>query len=185
MRRGPLIAVAAFLATLMLPNIAAAQSVAFATGGGFSNMRAGPGTNFPVVLQVPPGTRVNVFGCLATRDWCDSVVGQVRGWMHTSRLEFIYAGRRVLVPSYYSYFAPPVVVFNFGAWPRNYWPRRPYAPTYGKPWFGHPGGGGGGPVYRDDHRRLQNVPGTREDGSGGRRGGGCKPGNPNCIEGVR
>jgi uncharacterized protein YraI len=184
MNKRSLLAIAAFCAAFAVPGIAAAQSLAYTASGGYTNMRSGPSTRYAVVAKLAPGTRLNTYGCLESREWCDAGAGRLRGWISASRLEFVYAGRRVLVPNYYTYFAPPVVVFRYGYWPRPY---RRYAPTYGKPWFGHPGGGKPGPVYRDDRRRkgLEDVPRrrAREDGSRRWRSTpGCSPNHPErCV----
>ena len=94
MRTRSLFAVAAFLAAMVLPGVAAAQSIAYAAPDGYSNLRAGPSTRYPVIARVYPGSRVDVLGCLETRAWCDVVVEDIRGWIYASRLEFVYGGRR-------------------------------------------------------------------------------------------
>jgi uncharacterized protein YraI len=104
---------AALLCTLTVPSFATAAT-AYAVGGA-TNMRAGPGTQFPVVGRVIGGSRVNVVGCVPSFSWCDGTVQGVRGWIAGSRLEFPYANRRVLVPEYYAYFGAPVVRFDFGS----------------------------------------------------------------------
>jgi uncharacterized protein YraI len=83
-------------------------------------MRAGPGTQYEVIAQVRGGSAVDVYGCLSSRSWCDVSVEGFRGWMASSRLEFLYGGYRVPVPQYYSYFSVPVVGFDYGYWDRYY-----------------------------------------------------------------
>jgi uncharacterized protein YraI len=104
---------AALLCALAAPGVADAAT-AYAVGG-TTNMRAGPGTQYPVVARVVGGSRVNVIGCVAGYSWCDGRVQGVRGWIAGSRLEFPYANRRVLVPQYYAYFGAPVIRFDFGS----------------------------------------------------------------------
>jgi len=135
------IAAAAFCAAMMLPAVAAAQSVAYAVYGGYTNVRAGPSTRYQVIARLAPGTPVEVLGCLQTRAWCNVLIEDFEGWVHARRLEFLYSGRRYLVPDYYSYFGAPYVIFRFGDRERRH--RR----DYDKPIFGHPGGGGPGPEY--------------------------------------
>lgn len=118
MRIRQLLAAASLLGAMLLPGVASAQSVAYAVGG--MNMRAGPGVEYPVVAIVSPGSAVNVYGCISGARWCDSSVQGVRGWLGGERLEFVYSGRRVLVPSYYTYFRAPVIGFDFGYWDRYY-----------------------------------------------------------------
>ena len=120
MRPASLIAVSALLVALAAaPQPAAAQSIAYSVPGS-TNVRAGPGTQFPVVARVRGGVRIVVFGCLTDRAWCDVQVYRTRGWMSSRRLEFVYAGSRVLVPDYYDYFDAPIIRFDFGYWDRNY-----------------------------------------------------------------
>ena len=114
MKTRSLLAVAAFCAALALPGLAAAQSIAYAARDGYTNLRSGPSTNYPVIARVYPGSPVDVLGCLDTRAWCDVVIEDIRGWIYASRLEFVYGGRRVYVPDYYSYFGAPIIQFHFG-----------------------------------------------------------------------
>jgi len=118
MKMRQFLAAASLLGALLVPSLASAQSVAYAVGG--MNMRAGPGVEYPVVAIVAAGSAVNVYGCISGAVWCDSSVQGVRGWLGGERLEFVYSGRRVLVPSYYTYFRAPVISFDFGYWDRYY-----------------------------------------------------------------
>jgi uncharacterized protein YraI len=201
-----LVAFAAFCAALVVPGVAAAQSVAYASPDGYTNLRSGPGTNYPIVARIYPGSTVDVLGCLESRAWCDVVVQDIRGWVYASRLEFVYGGRRVLVPDYYSYFDAPVVYFNFGddGYRHRDRHRNRHRNDY-KDIYGHPGGGGPGPVDISPPdsagrtgKRLYGHPGGGGPGpenigpdSAGRPIGGtsgvgrCSPGDPNCIEGTQ
>jgi uncharacterized protein YraI len=109
----------ALVGVLALPHVAAAQSIAYAAPGR-TNMRAGPGLDFPVIAQILGGSAVNVYGCLADFSWCDTSVQNVRGWVSTTRLEFDYGGNLVPLPRYYSSFNAPVILFDFGYWDRHY-----------------------------------------------------------------
>jgi uncharacterized protein YraI len=167
-----LIAAAVLSAALFAPAVAAAQStIAYATAEDYSNLRAGPGTRYEVIARVYPGSEVEVLGCLDARNWCEVWVQDIRGWMSASRLEFVYSGRRVPVPDYYSYFDPPSVIFNFGDYSRH----RDRDRRHGKRRFGHPGGGGPGPEYNDG-----NAAGPPEDSGFGHPGGG-RPGPEEII----
>src|SRR5688572_29279810 len=119
MRIRLLIAALAFLGATAAPGLAAAYTTAYAASG-VTNLRAGPGTEYPVIARVLGGSRVNVVGCLSSRSWCDVIVQDIRGWMSTTRLEFLYGGQLVYVPRYYSYFDVPVIGFDFGYWDRHY-----------------------------------------------------------------
>jgi uncharacterized protein YraI len=154
MRLASLMALAALVTALAAaPHPASAQSIAYAVPGR-TNVRAGPGTEYPVVARVHGGTELIVFGCLSDRAWCDIQVYDTRGWISSRRLEFVYAGSRVLVPDYYGYFDAPIISFNFGYWDRYYEDRpfyrrwRRHQPRFNEPgpatnWPGieHPGGG--------------------------------------------
>ena len=51
-------------------------------------------------------------------DWCDLVARELfTGWVYAGRLEFLYSGRRYLVPDYYDYFDAPTVFFRLTAAP--------------------------------------------------------------------
>jgi len=111
----PLLALAALLFAIGSVTVPRAADAALAYAvAGTTNMRSGPGTRYPVIARVVGGTRVNVIGCLPDRAWCDVSVGAIRGWISSRRLEFLYSGRRVLVPGYYRYFGAPIVQFHFG-----------------------------------------------------------------------
>jgi uncharacterized protein YraI len=177
MRFRLLLAAAALIGALAAPTIAAAQTIAYTVPGRLTNMRAGPGTDFPVVAQVLGGSVVNVYGCLSDYSWCDSSVQGVRGWIATSRLEFQYAGGLVPIPRYYSYFDAPIIEFNFGYWD-DYYRDRPFyrhrrghrdrPPRYDPdgPGIFPEEGGGRGYGYSNRGRR----------GGGGYEGGGGNPG---------
>ena len=86
-----------------------------------SNVRAGPDFEYPVITGVGPGEPVFVYGCLSDYSWCDVRARRVRGWMQASRIELLYGGRRVLVPSYAPRIGVPVVRFDIGTyWDRYY-----------------------------------------------------------------
>lgn len=51
------------------------------------NLRAGPGTGYPVVRVIPGGARLNIVGCLANYAWCDVVWGIHRGWVYGRYLQ--------------------------------------------------------------------------------------------------
>lgn len=106
-----LFAVAALAAACGISGMAAAQSLAHVAPG-TTNLRDGPGTRYPVVARVYGGTPVEVYGCLVDRSWCEVSVDEIVGWMAASRLQFVYAGRRVYVPDYYSHFRAPIIEFR-------------------------------------------------------------------------
>lgn len=83
------------------------------------NMRAGPGTDYPVVVTLPNGAVVDVHGCLSGWSWCDTSWRGNRGWVSGRYLQMIYQNRRVYLPELAPRIGIPVITFQFG----NYWDR--------------------------------------------------------------
>ena len=154
MKRVLISAALALLGAGALPTLAAAQSVAYAVPGSPTNMRAGPGVDYPVVAYIRGGSAVDVYGCLSDFSWCDSSVDNVRGWVSTTRLEFEYAGDLVPIPRYYQYFEAPTIGFDFGYWDR-YYQDEPFYRRHGHHRDGH--------HDRGSHRGDQIFP---EEGGG-------------------
>ena len=96
------------------------------------NMRAGPGTNYPVLTTLPQGAGVTVFGCTADFQWCDAAFTTVKGWVSGKYLSYGVQGR---------YYGQPIprsgIYVGVPRYQRNY-------PVYGR-----------GPV------RVQPLPGYR------------------------
>lgn len=105
------------LMALALPAVAeAAQAISTAN----VNLRAGPSTQYPAVLVVSAGSRVEIFGCLSSANWCDVGFSGYRGWISGSYLQTQYSSRRIYVdPDYYGRLGIPVVTFRVD----NYWDR--------------------------------------------------------------
>jgi uncharacterized protein YraI len=90
----------ALAAIVMMALPAVAQSrpaIAYTTAN--LNMRAGPGTNYPVIATVPRGGGVTIFGCTADFGWCDAAFTNVKGWVSGKYLSYggegIYYGRPI------------------------------------------------------------------------------------------
>jgi uncharacterized protein YraI len=112
------VAAAAFACALAVPGVASAAN-AFATGN--VNLRAGPSTQYPVVITVAVNAPVNLHGCLGGYSWCDVSYGGTRGWVSGKYLETVYQDERVLVPAYATRVNVPVISFSFGSyWDNNY-----------------------------------------------------------------
>ena len=81
------------------------------------NLRAGPGTEYPVVTTLIAGEGVNIQGCLSGYSWCDVIWRGNHGWVSSNYLQASYQSRRVrLVEA-----PPPVVSFSFGPyWDNHY-----------------------------------------------------------------
>ena len=78
------------------------------------NMRAGPGTDSPVVITVPGGSNVDVLGCDAG-GWCSVRFGRFAGFMNQAYLG-MGGGPGYGPPPPVLYAPPPVVVY-----PGYYW----------------------------------------------------------------
>ena len=91
------------------------------------NMRAGPGTSYPVLVTVPNRTSITTHGCLENYNWCDVSWGTERGWMSASYIQVTYQGQPVIVtPAIAPAIGLTVVVYNRAYWDRYY---------YGRPWY--------------------------------------------------
>lgn len=111
--------------------VAKAETVAVVTAD--LNLRAGPGTTYPVADILPAGSRVVTYGCVASYTWCDVNFGTSRGWVSAGYLSLPSGGSSVVVSAQT---APriglTVVAFDQGYWDRYY---------IGRPWYGR------GPAY--------------------------------------
>ncbi|HKT64219.1 MAG TPA: SH3 domain-containing protein, partial [Burkholderia sp.] len=142
-----------------VPGIANAQSSAYTNSG--AELYAGPAPDYPVVAQVPPGTALDVFGCLSDYSWCDVALPGVRGWIDAEQLDYPYQGNYVPLLEYGAVIGVPVTGFAIGAyWDRHYrnrpwfhdrdrWEHRAeprVGPGGRPPGYGHPQPGG--PIER-------------------------------------
>ena len=117
------VAAAALVSALAVPG-AAAAATAFATAN--VNLRAGPGTKYPVVVTVAVNAPVDLNGCLGGYTWCDVSYGGTRGWVSGKYLETVYLQERVLVPAYATRVNVPVISFSFGTYWDNYYRSRDF-----------------------------------------------------------
>ncbi|HEY6148613.1 MAG TPA: SH3 domain-containing protein [Thermoanaerobaculia bacterium] len=93
-----------------------------------TNLRAGPGRDYPVVQRLSAGRPVEVAGCLDDYAWCDVIAGDDRGWVYSGNLEYPYEGHRVVILNEGPEIGLPIVPFAVG----------PYWDTYyrTRPWYG-------------------------------------------------
>jgi len=108
------------LAATALMGAATAASAQRAYTTSDVNMRAGPGSRFPVVTTLPGDSRVFIHGCLSNWDWCDVSWRRTRGWVFSDFLEAVYRNRRIVFDEYRGYADIPFVTFGFGYWDRYY-----------------------------------------------------------------
>jgi uncharacterized protein YraI len=124
---GVAVAIAAWVVAMLLPVPAQA-----ARPNGYPvtnvNLRAGPGTDYPVIVTVPGRAPIAILGCLADYTWCDVVFQNARGWMRSIYLQGFYQGYYYGLRDYAPRLGYPVVAFDINAyWNSNYRERPFYA----------------------------------------------------------
>lgn len=136
-----------------------------------SNLRAGPGRDYPIVQRLSAGRPVEVAGCLDDYAWCDVIAGDDRGWVYSGNLEYPYEGHRVVILNEGPAIGLPIVPFAVGPYwdtyyrarpwygRRSYWAARPF-PSH-RVWVRPPG------VYRPGRPPVVRPAGPR--GPDGRR----------------
>ena len=90
------------------------------------NMRAGPGTYYPVIVVVPARSWVSIRGCLGDHTWCDVTFEGSRGWMRSIYLQGWYRGHYYALRDYAPRLGYPVVTFDLGPYWDNYYRDRPF-----------------------------------------------------------
>lgn len=140
-----------------MKRILAAAALLLALGGGaFAqergyvttnvNLRAGPGTVYPVVVILEGGTPLGIYGCIDDYSWCDVDWRGYRGWIAAQYLGYDYRGRRVDFYDYAPTIGVPIVAFSFGDYWGRYYRGRPWYSTYDR-WGPPPPRGYGGPPH--------------------------------------
>jgi len=93
------------------------------------NLRAGPGTDYPVIVTVPARAPISILGCLADYAWCDTIFEGSRGWMRSIYLSGYYQGYYYSLRDYAPRLGYRTVSFDInGYWNSNYRDR----PFYGE-----------------------------------------------------
>lgn len=90
------------------------------------NLRAGPGTEYPVILTVPADAPITILGCLPDYTWCDSVFENYRGWMSAVYLSGYSEGDYYLLRDYAPDLGYQRVTFNIDAYWDSYYRDEPF-----------------------------------------------------------
>jgi uncharacterized protein YraI len=78
------------------------------------NLRAGPGTYYPVIVVVPTHAPISILGCLGDYTWCDVLFQGSRGWMRSIYLQGWYQGNYYALRDYAPRLGFRVVSFDIG-----------------------------------------------------------------------
>lgn len=91
------------------------------------NMRAGPGTQYPVITTIPDGRSVDIYGCEGGLNWCDVSWRGNRGWVYSDYLNYSYQNRTRPVSEWGARGDLPIVTFTFGDYADRHY--------RGMPWY--------------------------------------------------
>ena len=115
---------AAFLLTLAPANAAAPRPNGYPVTN--VNLRAGPGTNYPVIVVVPARSWISIQGCLGDYGWCEVAFERTRGWMRSIYLQGWYKGHYYALRDYAPRLGYRVVTFDVGPYWDNHYRDRPF-----------------------------------------------------------
>jgi uncharacterized protein YraI len=105
------------------------------------NLRAGPGTNYPVIVVVPARSWISIRGCLADYGWCEVAFERTRGWMRSIYLQGWYRDHYYALRDYAPRLGYPVVTFDVGDYWDDHYRDRPFYAERAR-WDRSDGGGG-------------------------------------------
>ncbi|MCA8271186.1 peptide-binding protein [Burkholderia sp. AU30280] len=114
----------ALLSLAAVPGLADAQSTGYTNSP--AELFAGPAPDYPVVAQIPPGTALDVFGCLSDYTWCDVALPGVRGWIDAQLIDYPYQGGYVPLLDYGAIIGVPITGFAIAAYWDRYYRNRPW-----------------------------------------------------------
>ena len=102
------LAVPLTLAALIMSCTIAAAHPGVTTGT--INLRAGPGTQHPIVTVIPVSQPISIIGCLPHSSWCDVAWAGYRGWVSARYISYTATGHPVPVTSVY-HLVPEATVY--------------------------------------------------------------------------
>jgi uncharacterized protein YraI len=113
MRAKSLIAgVSALAAVIAAPSMAMALHAVAVTD---LNMRAGPGSQYPIVTTIQSNGQVEILGCLEQGQWCQVNWQGNQGWAYSEYLAITETGEQIYVPQARSVLDIPIVAFEGAA----------------------------------------------------------------------
>jgi uncharacterized protein YraI len=128
MKRKLLTAAALFTILTTISGTAMAAFTGYVSTG--LRLRAGPGTEYPVISIIPGNTNVYVNGCVDGWNWCDVEWNGLHGWTSGRVLQLMDNDQPVAVYSYAPTVGVPVVVFNRNDYWHRYYRDRAFYRTW-------------------------------------------------------
>lgn len=110
------------LAAVLLSSPALARTDAFVRSN--TNLRAGPGTSYPILTKATAGKPVVLLACLDGATWCEAEVGGERGWISGQYLRLTADGRTLL--SAKAVAGVPIATFNKDIYWRDHYQNKPF-----------------------------------------------------------
>ena len=129
------LAIGSILAMMVFAAGAAEAAPGYATAN--VNLRAGPGTQYPIVAVLHAGDPVEINGCISSWTWCDVEWRGYRGWAAGSSLQVLYQQRRGPITLYGRYLGIPFLGFSIESYWNNHYRSRPFynkLPNFEKKW---------------------------------------------------
>lgn len=138
----------AVLTALAMLGVLVPASGAMAAQRGFVttalHLRAGPGTNYPIVAVMTPGDPVRIHGCIRGYTWCDIDWRSYRGWASARYLQVLYRDRRAPIVRFGPSVGVPFIQFSIGTYWGNHYRHRDFYDRL--------------PRYRHHRRHFDNPP---------------------------
>lgn len=91
-----------------------------------TDVYAGPSSEYPPVVTLPPNVGVNIAGCLNDWSWCDVIFGDSRGWVYAADLGYPYGSNRVVILEYGPRLGIPIVAFSLPVYWQAHYRARPW-----------------------------------------------------------
>lgn len=101
------------------------------------NLRAGPGTQYPVITTIPYGSQVRVYGCLRGYSWCDVFWAGTRGWVSARYLGYAYQQRDRVIAEIGPAIGLPIIAFSFGDYAERHYHDRPFYRDWRRRYWDH------------------------------------------------